>query len=101
MNPMLRDELISILKEVDPPQLAPIDFTPVDVSPRAQSLRRILRIADTHGWHDAITMFLETKGVSSIVDLSEPQVDDLLDRMLGYVDAAEMGASLADCLPAS
>lgn len=101
MNPMLRDELVAILQEVNPPPLATVDFVPVDVSPRAQCMRRILRIADMHGWHDAITMFLETKGVCSILDLTEPQLDDLHGRMLGYVDAAETGSSLADCLPAS
>ena len=46
-------------------------------------------------------MFLESRGQSHIADLTDPQLDDLLDRMNGYVDAAEMGCSLADCLPAS
>ena len=32
-------------------------------------------------------MFLDTKGVGHIMDLTEPQLDDLLGRMHGYVDA--------------
>ena len=64
-------------------------------------MRAILRIANAHGWQDAITHFLETKRVSHLSDLSSTQLDDLLDRMHGYVDAAETGSSLPDCLPAS
>jgi len=63
-------------------------------------MRAVVRIADTHNWKSAITHFLEMKGVQYMSDLTDPQLEDLLDRMHGYVDAAEMGASLADCLPA-
>lgn len=102
MNPMLRDELVAILSEALPPP-PPIDIpvAPIDVSWRAKTMRSIYRIADSYGWRDAITMFLETKGVESIIDLSDPQLEDLMGRMHGYVDAAEIGASLPDCLPAS
>lgn len=79
---------------------AGVDYAPVDVSPRAKKMRAIIRIADAHGWHSAITHFLETKGTSYLSDLTDPQLDDLLGRMDGYVDAAEVGASLTDCLPA-
>jgi len=102
MNPMLRDELAAILSEaglqadVSPDLMHP----PVDVSPRARKMRSILRIANMYGWQEAITHFLDAKGVSYMSDLSAPQLDDLLDRMHGYVDAAEIGASLPDCLPA-
>ena len=106
MNPLLREQLsnlISAAVAAAPPKAPPvgIDFESVDVSPRAQKMRAILRIANAHGWHSAIVMFLESRGQSHIFDLSDPQLDDLLDRMNGYVDAAEMGCSLADCLPAS
>jgi hypothetical protein len=40
------------------------------------------------------------KDAEYISDLTDPQLDDLLDRMNGYVDAASMGCSLADSLPA-
>lgn len=90
------------------PQPAPAailpDWTtiqPIDVSPRAQKMHAIMAIANAHNWQSAITHFLMTKGLPYLSDLSDPQLDDLLDRMRGYVDAAEMGASLADCLPAS
>jgi len=72
----------------------------VDVSPRAQKMHEIMCIANAHNWQIAVRHFLMTKGVGYMSDLSDPQLDDLLDRMLGYVDAAEMGASLPDCLPA-
>lgn len=64
-------------------------------------MRAIVKIANSYGWHSAITHFLDMKGVSYMSDLTEPQLADLLQRMEGYVDAAETGASLADCLPAS
>lgn len=102
MNPFLREELTALLAE-SPLPMAPAfeaDFPPVDVSPRARKTRGIMRIADRHGWHSAVTHFLETRGVSYLSDLTEPQLEDLLDRMHGYVDAAETGSSLEDCLPA-
>jgi hypothetical protein len=76
-------------------------FAPIDVSERARKMHAIMVIANTHGWQIAITHFLVTRGVPYLSDLSDPQLDDLLDRMHGYVDAAETGASLANCLPAS
>ena len=84
-----------------PPASAEADLhPPVDVSPRAVAMRAITRIADCYGWRSAITHYLETRGKTYLSDLSQPQLDDLLDRMQGYVDAAEIGASLPDCLPA-
>lgn len=64
-------------------------------------MRSIQKIADTYSWQCAIVHFLDAKGVAYMSDLTDPQLDDLLDRMEGYVDAAETGASLANCLPAS
>lgn len=84
-----------------PPPPDDVQFHPVDVSERAKKMRAIARIADANGWRSAIVHFQEMKGVSHMGDLSDPQLDDLLDRMRGYVDAAETGSSLADCLPAS
>lgn len=100
---LLREELAAMLEESPlPPAETPDQaFPPVDVSPRAKKIREIIRIADMYGWHSAITHFLETKGTPYLSDLTPPQVDDLLERMRGFVDAAETGASLADCLPAS
>lgn len=103
MNPLLRDEIAAIISEAvnAPPPPADIEFAAIDVSPRAQKMRHAIRIANNYGWHAAIVMFLESRGQRHIADLSDPQLDDLVDRMNGYVDAAEMGCSLADCLPAS
>lgn len=102
MNLLLRDELAAILEKAALPEEIPFEmpFDAIDVSPRARSMRSILRIARSNGWEDAITLFLETKGVSYLSDLNDVQLEDLLDRMRGYVDAAEMGCSLPDCLPA-
>ena len=87
--------------EVAPAQsLEVLVFNPVDTSHRAKATREILRIARSNQWEDAIVMFLETKGVPYLSDLTEPQLDDLLGRMHGLVDAAENGYSLPDCLPA-
>jgi hypothetical protein len=72
----------------------------LDMSPRAKKIRSIQRIADAHCWHSAITHFLDLKDAEYMSDLTDPQLDDLLDRMTGYVDAASMGCSLADSLPA-
>lgn len=91
-------ELTAALPPVAP---APPKEVPVDLSERAVITRAIYRIADAYGWHCAITHFLETRGCAYTSDLSILQLHDLLDRMKGYVDAAETGCSLADCLPAS
>lgn len=77
-----------------------IDYPLVDVSPRGVTITEIIRIADRFSWHAAITHFLQLKGVPYLGDLTDPQLRDLHDRMLGYVDAAETGCSLPDCLPA-
>lgn len=74
---------------------------PIDLSDRAQKMHEIAMIANAHGWQIAITHFLRMKRVAYMSDLTDPQLDDLLDRMHGYVDAAVTGCSLADCLPAS
>lgn len=98
---LLREELATMLAEAPlPPAATEQLHPPVDMSPRAQKMRAIVRIANIYGWHEAITHFLDTKGVPYLSDLTLPQLDDLLARMNGYVDAAETGCSLADCLPA-
>jgi hypothetical protein len=78
----------------------PFNFAPVDVSPRAIKMRAIVRIANAHNWQDAIVHFLETKGAPYLSDLTEPQLEDLMQRMEGFVDALETGSSLPDCPPA-
>ncbi len=99
---LLREELATMLAESPLPPAAPSDlsFEPVDVSPRARKMRAVIRIADMYGWHSAITHFLDMKGTPYLFDLTDPQLDDLVDRMNGYVDAAETGSSLPDCFPA-
>jgi len=85
----------------EPPSLPDwTTFSPIDVSDRARKMHQIMVIANSYNWQIAITHFLMTKGAPYLSDLSDPQLDDLLDRMLGYVDAAETGSSLAHCLPA-
>lgn len=105
-----RDLRLVGASEPEPPRLGAAEpvalpdwtsFQAIDVSPRARKMHEVMVIANTHGWQIAITHFLMTRGVPYLSDLTEPQLDDLHDRMRGYVDAAEMGASLADCLPAN
>ncbi|UXA53386.1 MULTISPECIES: hypothetical protein [Xanthomonas] len=91
-------ELAAAMPPAEPP--SDVNFKPIDISPRARAMRRILRIADMHGWHDAIVVFLEMKGAEHLFDLTQLQLDELSERMNAYVDAAEIGASAADCLPA-
>ncbi|KRG47372.1 hypothetical protein ARC20_03325 [Stenotrophomonas panacihumi] len=99
---LLREELTAMLADSPLPPSAPGELMhpPVDMSPAARKMRAIVRIADMYGWHSAITHFLDMKGTSYLTDLTLPQLDDLLGRMHGYVDAAETGSSLPDCLPA-
>lgn len=73
----------------------------LDTSTRAVQSRAILRIAQTYGWQSAVAHFLDTKGVGFLSDLTDPQLDDLHGRMLGYLDAAMTGCSPPDGLPAS
>jgi len=75
-------------------------FQPIDVSPKARRMHAIMAIANAYNWQIAVTHFLLMKGVPYLSDLTDPQLDDLHDRMLGYVDAAETGCSLEECLPA-
>lgn len=104
MNPLLRDELAAIISEASPGAIWTVSTddlpAPLDGSPRARKMRAIMRIADSRGWRSAIVHFLDMKGVSHMTELTPPQLDDLLERMNGYVDAAETGCSLADCPPA-
>lgn len=97
----LKTLALELAAAMPPASPADVDVRPVDLSPRAKKMRAITRIADMYGWHSAITHFLEMKGVPYLSDLTNPQLEDLLDRMHGYVDAAETGSSLPDCLPAS
>ena len=79
-------------EKLDPPLLDP--------SPRARQIRAILRIAQTYNWQSAIAHFMDSRGVAYLSDLTDPQLDDLHDRMLGYVDAAMTGCDNQDGLPA-
>ncbi|WP_337054023.1 hypothetical protein [Pseudoxanthomonas sp. USHLN014] len=101
MNEFLREEIAAILAEAPVPVVG-VDpgLSPLDTSPRARKIRTIMRIAVQYGWPDAVPHFLDTKRVGSILDLTPPQLDDLMARMEGYVDAAETGCSLPDCLSA-
>lgn len=73
----------------------------LDQHPRAVKMRAILRIAQTYNWQSAIAHFLDTRGVAYMSDLSDPQLEDLMDRMDGYVDAMMTGCSSVDCPPAN
>jgi hypothetical protein len=78
-----------------------LDAPILDTSTRAVQSRAILRIAQSYGWQSAIAHFLDMKGASYLADLTDPQLDDLHGRMLGYLDAAMSGCSSPDELPAT
>ena len=65
---------------------------PLDTSPRGIAIRAINRISAAFSWGpQAITMFLDTKRVGNLADLTDPQLDDLHERMLAYEDSAMNG----------
>lgn len=73
----------------------------VDTSPRGIQTRAIKRIMHAYPWGvDAVRFFLDTRGLAYISDLNETQLDDLHDRMDGYVDAAMTGCDSIDAPPA-
>lgn len=97
----LKTLAIEMAAAMPPTATCDIDYPAVDISPRAIKMTAIIRIAQNYSWPDAIPHFLRSRGVSHLSDLSDAQLDDLQDRMDGYVDAAMTGCSLVDCLPAS
>lgn len=97
----LKSLAIELAAAMPPLPMRQYQDQPLDISHRARTMRSILRIADAYGWHSAITHFLESRNAVYLSDLTDPQLDDLSGRMEGYVDAANTGCSLADCLPAS
>lgn len=96
----LKTLALELAAAMPPTPICDIDYPAVDVSPRAIKMTKIIRTAQAYNWPDAIPHFLRSRGVSHILDLSDTQLDDLEGRMDGYVDAANTGCSLADCLPA-
>lgn len=96
------DQIASIIAAPTKPlaSTAEADLPPIDQTPRARKTREILRIAGRYGWQSAIAHFLDTRNAEGLFDLSEPQLDDLLGRMHGYVDAVEHGCDPPDAPPA-
>lgn len=97
----LKSLALELAAALPPTPDSAIDYPAVDVSPRGKMMTEIIRIADQYSWHNAITHFLQTKGKPYLSDLTMPQLEDLHDRMHGYVDAAETGCSLPNCPPAN
>ena len=65
---------------------------PLEQTPRARMTRSINHIAAAFSWGpQAITLFLDARGAGYIADLSDPQLEDLHERMLAYEDAAMNG----------
>lgn len=78
-----------------------VSLAPVDVSDRARVMHEIMRIANAYGWQIAVTQYLIEQRAPYLSDLSDGQLEALLVRMRGYVDAAETCSSFPDFLPAS
>lgn len=73
---------------------------PLEQSERARQIRAINRIALTYGWQSAVAHFLDSRGVPHVSDLTDPQVEDLHARMLGYLDGAMNACDSDEALPA-
>lgn len=99
LDPIALKSLALELAAAMPPP-PPSTLQAIDVSPRGIKIRAIQRIADSYRWPDAIPHFLDMKGAAYISDLTDPQLEDLMQRMEGFVDAVETGSSVADCPPA-
>lgn len=72
----------------------------LDTSPSARLIREILRIAQTYGWQPAVAAYLDARGLGSLASLTESELEELADRMAGYVEAAQYGCDPFDALPA-
>ena len=97
----LKTLALELAAAMPPTPPSDIDYPSVDVSSRAIKMTKVIRIAHKYNWPDAIPHFLRSRGVPHLFDLNDTQLDDLENRMDGYVDAAMTGSSLADCLPAA
>jgi hypothetical protein len=65
---------------------------PLEQTARARMVRAVNRIAMRYPWgKTAVEHFLDLKVAGYLANLTDPQLDDLHGRMLGYVEAAEMG----------
>lgn len=70
---------------------------PMEQTPRARMRRTVDRIASRFPWGpDTVAHFLDTRGATYVNDLSDPQLEDLCDRMLAYEDSAVNGWSSPD-----
>ena len=70
---------------------------PLEQSPRARRQRAVNRIAGRFTWGpEVVSHFLDTRGATYLADLTDPQLDDLFDRMCAYEDAAMHGCSSPD-----
>lgn len=97
LNLLLRDQIAEILSEEAPPPPRPDDVVEADISPMAMQKRAILRIAEAYPWGiSAVRHFLDLRTAACLSDLTMPQMDDLLERMQAYKDAADNGFSSPD-----
>lgn len=69
----------------------------LEQTPRARKQRAINRISGRYQWGpETVAHFLDMKGVPYLADLSDPQLDDLFERMCAYEDSAINGWSSPD-----
>lgn len=74
---------------------------PLEQTPRARMQRAINHIARRFSWGpETVAHFLDTRGATYLADLTDPQLEDLHDRMLAYEDSAMHGFSSPDEPPA-
>lgn len=78
---------------VFPPSGAGItEHTELEQSPRARSLRRILRIVEFNRWPQVLEAALDEAEVGSLSSLNDEQVERLLSTLTQFEDCASLCA---------
>lgn len=81
---------------------AQVIVPPLEQTARARQQRAINRIAGRYSWGpETVAHFLDTRGATYLGDLTDPQLEDLHDRMMAYEDSAMHGCSSPDEPPAN
>lgn len=78
---------------------APTPFV-LEQTPKARAMREIMRIAGWYQWQGEIERALDTVGATTLGDLQEHELEDLLTRMRLLEDCVQNGTDAPDAPPA-
>lgn len=89
--------LRQLMSEAVPQQTRPVvaipanfagftEVTPIDQSPRARKMRRILRMAETNQWPQIIEDALDEAQVTCLAQMSDEDLETLLQRLNEFED---------------